>query len=278
MRRCRRRLTAGAGRPDRRAERPACSWPACRCAGRRDVGGFVAAFTGSHRYVLDTWPRRSSSGSRDQVRDFLLETSVLDRLSGELCDAVTGRPGSQALLEQAERAGLFVLPLDEARGWWRYHHLFADLLRARLQQEQPGRVLELHRNAAAWYAGRGLADDAIRHAAAAGELTWAAQLIEQHFDETFYLRGRGGDVPPVAGGAARRLVRSRPRLLVAQAFLASPLAAERRSEPLLDEAEQADAGAADEPFEPTDRPGGQHLGERPRADRALPGLPRPVPR
>ena len=68
-----------------------------------------------------------------RVREFLLETSVLERLSGELCDAVTGRPGSQALLEQAERAGLFVVPLDEVRGWWRYHHLFADLLRARLQ-------------------------------------------------------------------------------------------------------------------------------------------------
>jgi LuxR family maltose regulon positive regulatory protein len=70
----------------------------------------------------------------------LLETSVLERLSGELCDAVTGRPGSQALLEQAERAGLFVIPLDEVRGWWRYHHLFADLLRARLPREQPGKL------------------------------------------------------------------------------------------------------------------------------------------
>ena len=75
----------------------------------------------------------------EQVRTFLLETSVLERLSGELCDAVTGRPGSQALLEQVERAGLFLIPLDEVRGWWRYHHLFADLLRARLQPEQPGR-------------------------------------------------------------------------------------------------------------------------------------------
>ena len=75
-----------------------------------------------------------------RVREFLLETSVLERLSGQLCDAVTGRPGSQALLEQAERAGLFVVPLDEVRGWWRYHHLFADLLRARLQAELPGRV------------------------------------------------------------------------------------------------------------------------------------------
>ena len=116
---------------------------------------------------------------------------MLERLSGPLCDAVTGRPGSQALLEEAERAGLFVVPLDEVRGWWRYHHLFADLLRARLQAEQPGRVRQLHRNAAAWYDEHGLADDTIRHAVAAGEMTWAARLIEQHFDELFYLRGEG---------------------------------------------------------------------------------------
>ena len=74
----------------------------------------------------------------EQVRSFLLKTSVLERLSGELCDAVTGSTGSQALLEQVERAGLFLVPLDEVRGWWRYHHLFADLLRARLLEQQPG--------------------------------------------------------------------------------------------------------------------------------------------
>ena len=125
------------------------------------------------------------------MRTFLLETSVLERLSGHLCDAVTGRTGGQALLEQVERAGLFLVPLDEVRGWWRYHHLFADLLRARLQAEQPGRVAQLHRNAAAWYDEHEMADDAVRHAMAAGEMAWAARLIEQHFDEVFYLRGEG---------------------------------------------------------------------------------------
>src|SRR5690348_4314958 len=151
--------------------------------GHDDVEGFIAAFTGSHRYVLDYLAEEVLDRQPGRVREFLLETSVLERLSGELCDAVTGRPGSQALLEQVERAGLFVVPLDEVRGWWRYHHLFADLLRARLHQEQPGRVPELHRDAAAWYMKRGLADDAIRHAVAAGEMTWAARLIEQYFDE-----------------------------------------------------------------------------------------------
>ena len=113
--------------------RPGCSWPALSLRGQADVAGFVAAFTGSHRYVLDYLAEEVLERQSEQVREFLLETSVLERLSGTLCDAVTGRAGSQALLEQVERAGLFLVPLDEVRGWWRYHQLFADLLRARLQ-------------------------------------------------------------------------------------------------------------------------------------------------
>ena len=107
--------------------------------GHDDAAAFVAAFTGSHRYVLDYLAEEVLEGQGKQLRTFLLETSVLERLSGPLCDAVTGREGSQALLEEAERAGLFLIPLDEVRGWWRYHHLFAGLLRARLQDEQPSR-------------------------------------------------------------------------------------------------------------------------------------------
>ena len=108
--------------------------------GQHDAAGFVAAFTGSHRYVLDYLAEEVLERQTEQVRTFLLETSVLERLSGPLCDAVTGRPGSQALLGEAERAGLFLMPLDEVRGWWRYHQLFADLLRIRMQEEQPGQA------------------------------------------------------------------------------------------------------------------------------------------
>ena len=124
-------------------------------------------------------------GQPSQMREFLQETSVLDRLSSALCDAVTGRTGSRAMLEQVERANLFLVPLDEVRGWWRCRHLFADLLRARLRQQQPGRPPTLHHNAAAWCEEHGLADDAVRHALGAGDATWAARLIERHFDETF---------------------------------------------------------------------------------------------
>ena len=219
--------------------------------GRGDVGGFVAAFTGSHRYVLDYLAEEVLEHQGEQVRTFLLETSVLERLSGELCDAVTGRTGSQALLEQAERAGLFLIPLDEVRGWWRYHQLFADLLRARLQREQPGRVPELHRNAAAWYAERGLADDAIRHAVAAGEMTWAARLIEQHFDAVHSLRGEAATVQRWLTLLPADLVESRPRLLLAQAVPAAMGGRLEAAEQLVGAAELAYAGTGEEPFEPT---------------------------
>ena len=189
--------------------------------GQADVTGFVAAFTGSHRYVLDFLAEEVLERQSDQVRAFLLETSVLERLSGPLCDAVTGRTGSRALLEQVERAGLFLVPLDEVRGWWRYHHLFADLLRARLQDERPGRVAHLHRNAAAWSEEHGLADDAIRHAVAAGEMTWAARLIERHFDAVYYLRGEAATVARWLSALPTDVVESRPRLLLAQSLMAA---------------------------------------------------------
>ena len=219
--------------------------------GQPDAAGFVAAFTGSHRYILDFLAEEVLEHQSEQVRTFLLETSVLERLSGPLCDAVTGRTGSQALLEQVERAGLFLVPLDEVRGWWRYHHLFADLLRARLQAEQPGEVARLHRNAAVWYDDHEMADDAVRHALAAGEMAWAARLIEQHFDEVFYLRGEGVTVQRWLSALRGDLILTRPRLLLAQALLAFHSGRLETEEPLLDAAEQAYEDAAEEPFEPT---------------------------
>ena len=219
--------------------------------GHDDVAGFVAAFTGSHRYVLDYLAEEVLERRDEQMHTFLLETSVLDRLSGASCDAVTGREGSQALLEAAERAGLFLVPLDEVRGWWRYHHLFADLLRARLREEQPGRVLQLHRNAAAWYEEHGMADDAIGHAAAAGEMLWAARIIEQHYDMVYNFRGEAATIHRWLSVLPADVVSSRPRLLLAQAHMAATSGHLEVVEPLLDAVECALPGWADEPFEPT---------------------------
>ena len=218
--------------------------------GQQDAAGFVAAFSGSHRYVLDYLAGEVLDRQPGQVREFLLETSVLERLSGDLCDAVIGGTGSQAMLEAIE-AGLFLAPLDEVRGWWRYHHLFADLLRARLQAEQPGEVPELHRNAATWCQEHRLPDDAVRHAVAAGEMTWAARLIEQYFDELYYLGGEGSTLQRWLSALPDDLARSRPRLLLAQAQLANASGRVEAMEPLLDAAERAAPDVAGEPFEPT---------------------------
>ena len=185
--------------------------------GHADAAGFAAAFSGSHRFVLDYLADEVLDAQPGQVRAFLLETSVLERLSGELCDAVTGRAGSQAMLADIERAGLFLVPLDEVRGWWRYHHLFADLLRARLQAEQPGRAVALHRAAAAWCEAHDLADDAVRHALAAGDAAWAARLVERHV-ETLLGRSEGVTLRRWLSALPAESVRDRPRLCLAQAY------------------------------------------------------------
>ena len=218
--------------------------------GQADAAAFVAAFTGSHRYVLDYLGEEVLECQPEQLQTFLLETSVLERLSGGLCDAVTGRAGSQALLEQVERRGLFLLPLDEVRGWWRYHRLFADLLRTRLQQE-PDRAARLHWNAAAWHEQHGLADEAIRHAVAAGEMTWAARLIERSFDAVYRLRGEPATIQRWISALPAGLLQSRPRLLLAQAQLAAAAGEMEEVQRFADAAERAAAAAADEPFEPS---------------------------
>ena len=218
--------------------------------GQPDVAGFVASFSGSHRYVLDFLTEEVLDRQPGEVRDFLLETSVLERLSGELCDAVTGHTDSQRLLEWIERANLFLVPLDEARGWWRYHQLFADLLRVRLQDERPERVPALHRNAAAWCQKHQLADDAVRHALAAGDTTQAARVVEQHVDGLI-LRGEAATLARWLTVLPSQLISSRPRLCLAQTFVAVADSDLDAAEPPLDAAERAFAHAADEPFEPS---------------------------
>src|SRR5690242_12080246 len=143
-----------------------------------DVADFVEAFSGSHRFVLDYLVEEVLDRQPEAVRAFLLDTSVLDQLTGGLCDAVTGRSDGQALLETLERENLFVVPLDDERRWYRYHHLFADALRARLTARQGGRVSELHASASRWLAGNGLLTDAVQHAIASGEHEYTADLVE----------------------------------------------------------------------------------------------------
>jgi LuxR family transcriptional regulator, maltose regulon positive regulatory protein len=217
--------------------------------GHHDAAAFVAGFSGSNRYVLDYLAQEVLARQPDQVREFLLATSVLERLCGPLCDAVTGRDDGQAMLEQVERANLFLVPLDEVRGWWRYHQLFADLLRARLGQEQHDRVPQLHRNAAAWHEDHGLADEAVQHALAAEDAQWAAQLVERHV-EGLYRRSEIATQQRWFAALPADLVRARPRLCLAVASWANIAGRLEDVETLLDDAERAMAGA-DEPFEPS---------------------------
>ncbi|MGO9333475.1 MAG: helix-turn-helix transcriptional regulator, partial [Acidimicrobiales bacterium] len=146
--------------------------------GREDNADFVARFTGNDRYIVDYLVEEVLQRLPDDIRMFLLDTCILDRLSGPLCDAVTGRGDSKAMLGALERRNLFVFPLDDERRWYRYHHLFADVLQAHLEDEQSERAPELHRRASEWYEHEGDWTEAIRHALAARDFDRTAELVE----------------------------------------------------------------------------------------------------
>src|SRR5437667_843470 len=146
--------------------------------GHQDVPGFIRAFAGDHRYIVDYLVEEVLQRQPEPVRSFLLQTSILDRLNGSLCDAVTGQAEGNARLETLERGNFFVVALDDKRHWYRYHHLFADVLSAHLMAEQPDQVSALHRRASEWYEQHGSAADAIRHALAAADFERAADLVE----------------------------------------------------------------------------------------------------
>ncbi|HET6866765.1 MAG TPA: tetratricopeptide repeat protein [Solirubrobacteraceae bacterium] len=146
--------------------------------GSGDVAGFVEEFSGSHRFIVDYLVEEVLGGQPEAVRDFLLDTCVLDQMTGALCDALTGRSDGQPMLETLERGNLFVVALDDERRWYRYHHLFADALRARVAGRDDGRVGGLHAAASRWLAENGLLGDAVRHAMASGDHEHTADLVE----------------------------------------------------------------------------------------------------
>lgn len=147
--------------------------------GRDDVSTFIDAFAGSHRFVLDYLAEEVLQQLPEDIRGFLLHTSVLERMTGPLCDAVTGmNEGGGRVLESLERANLFVVPLDDRREWYRYHRLFAEVLQSRLRHEEPDLVPGLHHAASQWFEQHDLPDEAVRHALAAGDVERAATLVE----------------------------------------------------------------------------------------------------
>jgi LuxR family maltose regulon positive regulatory protein len=148
--------------------------------GRSDITGFIQAFTGSHVYVAEYLIEEVLGRQSEEVKTFLMQTAILGRVNASLCEAVTGHAESQARLRELYQANLFLIPLDDEGQWYRYHQLFADLLKARLQQTLPAdAITALHQRAAAWYEQAGMMPEAIEHALAASDYSHAAQLIEK---------------------------------------------------------------------------------------------------
>src|SRR2546422_2432858 len=205
---------------------------------RADAAEFIRGFSGSHRFVLDYLTEEVLEHQPDRVRRFLVDTSILERLTGSLSDAVTGGSDGQEMLEDLERANIFLVALDEERRWYRYHGLFADLLRARLEDESPERVAELHQKAAGWYEANGLIREAVRHALAAGEPARAAELVESNVDDVLG-RGEGASLRRWLSALPHDVVRSPPRLAAVQALAAFTAGRLEAVEPLLNDAEHA---------------------------------------
>jgi LuxR family maltose regulon positive regulatory protein len=145
-----------------------------------DKTAFIEAFTGSHHYIVDYLLEEVLNHQSDVVREFLLRTSILERMTGTLCNALTGRSDGQVVLELLEQSNLFIVPLDEQHNWYRYHHLLADVLQSRLRQSNPEIPLELHRRASQWFEANGLFEQAVFHVVSGNDLEKAAELIEQN--------------------------------------------------------------------------------------------------
>jgi LuxR family maltose regulon positive regulatory protein len=186
--------------------------------GRKDIQSFIKAFTGSHRYIVDYLIQEVFALQTNEVQTFLLRTSILERMCGPLCEAVTGQADGQAMLEYVEQANLFLQPLDDERRWYRYHHLFAELLRYRLQREQPDLVPLLHRQASGWYKEHGLLPEAIKHALAAADFQQTAQLIEE-VSITLTKQGEFVTLSSWLDQLPTEELQSRPTLAVVRAWL-----------------------------------------------------------
>lgn len=209
--------------------------------GTGNTADFIKSFTGSHHFVMDYLVEEVLQQQPESIQSFLLRTSILDRLCAPLCDAVLpGRSDSgQETLEYLERTNLLVVPLDDHREWYRYHHLFADVLQARLMKERPADVAELHLRASVWYEQNDFRTDAIRHALAAGAFERAADLIEMERSAKSGDYFRSATWLGWVQALPDELVRSRPRLSHGYAwellFLGELGAAEER----LDDTERA---------------------------------------
>ncbi|HET7087964.1 MAG TPA: LuxR C-terminal-related transcriptional regulator [Anaerolineae bacterium] len=235
--------------------------------GRLDLSAFVRAFTGSNRFVMEYLVDEVLDRQPPPIREFLLKTSILDRLSAPLCDALLkdegGAPSaslrgqvmkdekpltlpglpppsgsSSLILEQLERANLFLVPLDDERRWYRYHHLFADLLRSRLKQGSAAELPALHRRASEWFESNGLISEALSHALDAGDVERVARLVEVN-TLAILERGELAALAQQLNRLPHTIVRTRPWLCISRAWVCAYTGQLDAVEPLLRDAEQA---------------------------------------
>lgn len=203
---------------------------------RNDVSEFLEGFSGEHRFVMDYLLEEVLNQQSPEITDFLLKTSILGRLTGDLCEIVTGNKNSLAILWQLEKANLFLVPLDDQRIWYRYHHLFADLLQKQLQAQQPNLISELHKQASVWFSKAGYISDAVNHAFETEDMDFAASQIETH-TLTLIKRGEIGITHKWLESLPDETIRSRPVLSIAQAWTSAKFKTLDIAEDLLAQAE-----------------------------------------
>jgi len=206
--------------------------------GHADIPSYIKSFSGSHRFIIDYLTEEVLQQQPQSVRDFLLHTCILDRLSGGLCDSLTGRIDGQAMLEELEAANLFIVPLDDERRWYRYHSLFSDFLRHRLSQSHSNLPPELHRRAATWFASQGHIAEAITHALNANEFGQAAAWITQVGSSLVY-RGEMFNLLRWIERIPEDVLHQRPHLCIVYAWVLMASGQTARAEQQVQAAEEA---------------------------------------
>jgi LuxR family maltose regulon positive regulatory protein len=204
---------------------------------REEISSRVASFGGSHEYIVDYFATEILAQQADLIRNFLLQTSILDPLRGELCNAVTGRTDGQSMLEQLQKANLFIIPLDHERQWYHYHPLFSDLLAKQLHQETPEIVSGLHHRASLWYETNELLDPAFRHACSAGDQSRISWMVSEHA-ELLWKMGEYNTLFRWINNLSNKQLILQPELIVAKAMILSDRGEYRQSEAMLEEVRQ----------------------------------------
>lgn len=187
---------------------------------REEISRIVSSFGGSHEYIVDYFATEILAQQTKLVRSFLLQTSILDPLCAELCNAVTNRTDGQPMLEHLQKANLFVIPLDQERQWYRYHPLFSDLLRKQLGQETPKMVSELHQRASSWYESKELFDPAFQHACSSGDRSRVAWIVNE-YSEALWKMGEYNTLFRWISNLSNEQLILRPELIVAKAMILS---------------------------------------------------------